>query len=55
MRTAADNCCKKTIPIYGEVAVTREAFYSRADGRDRTGDLALTRGALFQLSYVGEP
>lgn len=24
-----------------------------ADARDRTGDLALTRGALCQLSYVG--
>src|ERR1700727_2215281 len=26
---------------------------SRADGRDRTGDLSLTRRLLYQLSYVG--
>jgi hypothetical protein len=36
-------------PRPGTTAVEK----SRADGRDRTGDLIFTRDALYQLSYVG--
>jgi hypothetical protein len=38
-----------SLDIGGDVAVEPR----RADGRGRTGDLALTMGALCQLSYVG--
>jgi hypothetical protein len=31
------------------------AHPSRADGRDRTGDIRFTRAVLYQLSYVGVP
>jgi RimJ/RimL family protein N-acetyltransferase len=32
---------------------TRACAASRADGRDRTGDIRFTRAVLYQLSYVG--
>jgi hypothetical protein len=33
--------------------VAKNRVQTRADGRDRTGDIRFTRAVLYQLSYVG--
>jgi hypothetical protein len=37
------------------MATPERSTPSRADGRDRTGDIRFTRAVLYQLSYVGVP